>query len=155
MELERIKFNNQTMVLYIVVDILKQCKRMDMIRMVVITAMLQDDAIVDLLLNTRENLNFANFRVLNKGMMVNINKRFYHTLPLMVNASSILMDAGFMTIREGNMIMLETKGKEVFAEMGCVNSIAAKRIDQALPKMLDICQEVPTKRMIKTLNIEI
>ena len=155
MELERIKFNNQTMVLYTVVDMLKRCGRMDMMRMAVLTTLLQDEAIVDLLLNTGETLNFANFRVLNKSMMVNINKRFYHTLPLMVNASSILMDADYMTIKEGVMILTETERKTAFAEMGAVNSQTAKRIDRALPRMLSICEEVSTKRMIKLLNIEV
>lgn len=155
MELERIKYNNLTMVLYIMVDVLKRCGRIDMMRMVILTALLQDDAIVDLLLAKGETLNFANFRVLNKNLMVNINKRFYHTLPLMVNASSILMDAGFMTMADGDMVVIECSEGERFIEMGSVDSQSAQRIDRVLPRMLSICEEVTTKRMIKTLNIEV
>lgn len=155
MEFERIKYNNLTMVLYIMVDVLKRCGRIDMMRMVILTALLQDDAIVDLLLAKGETLNFANFRVLNKNLMVNINKRFYHTLPLMVNASSILMDAGFMTMADGDMVVIECGEGERFIEMGSVDSQSAQRIDRVLPRMLSICEEVTTKRMIKTLNIEV
>lgn len=143
------------MVLYIMVDVLKRCGRIDMMRMVILTALLQDDAIVDLLLAKGETLNFANFRILNKNLMVNINKRFYHTLPLMVNASSILMDAGFMTMADGDMVVIECGEGENFIEMGSVDSQSAQRIDRALPRMLSICEEVTTKRMIKTLNIEV
>lgn len=143
------------MVLYIMVDVLKRCGRIDMMRMVILTALLQDDAIVDLLLAKGETLNFANFRILNKNLMVNINKRFYHTLPLMVNASSILMDAGFMTMADGDMVVIECGEGESFIEMGSVDSQSAQRIDRALPRMLSICEEVTTKRMIKTLNIEV
>ena len=71
MERERIRYNNLTMVLYIMVDVLKRSGRMDMVRMAVLTAMLQDDVIVELLTGKNENLNFANFRMLNKNMMVN------------------------------------------------------------------------------------
>jgi hypothetical protein len=155
MERERIRYNNLTMVLYIMVDVLKRSGRMDMVRMAVLTAMLQDDVIVELLTGKNENLNFANFRMLNKNMMVNINKRFYHTLPLMVNATSMLLDAGFMTIRDGEMQLAENGNKEVFAEMGTVEGRAARRIDEVLPKMLAVCEGVTTKRLIKTLNIEI
>ena len=155
MELERIKYNNMTMVLYIMVDVLKRCGRMDMMRMAVLTALLQDDAIVDLLLAKGETLNFANFRVLNKNLMVNINKRFYHTLPLIVNSSSILMDAGFMTITDGDMIVIERCEEACFVEIGNVDSQSAQRIDRVLPRMLSICEDVTTKRMIKTLNIEV
>ena len=159
MERERIRYNNLTMVLYIMVDVLKRSGRMDMVRMAVLTAMLQDDVIVELLTELltgkNENLNFANFRMLNKNMMVNINKRFYHTLPLMVNATSMLLDAGFMTIRDGEMQLVEDGNKDVFAEMGTVEGRAARRIDEVLPKMLAVCEGVTTKRMIKTLNIEI
>lgn len=155
MERERIRYNNLTMVLYIMVDVLKRSGRMDMVRMAVLTAMLQDDVIVELLTGKNENLNFANFRMLNKNMMVNINKRFYHTLPLMVNATSMLLDAGFMTIRDGEMQLVEDGNKDVFAEMGTVEGRTARRIDEVLPKMLSVCEGVTTKRMIKTLNIEI
>ena len=155
MERERIRYNNLTMVLYIMVDVLKRSGRMDMGRMAVLTAMLQDDVIVELLTGKNENLNFANFRMLNKNMMVNINKRFYHTLPLMVNATSMLLDAGFMTIRDGEMQLVEDGNKDVFAEMGTVEGRTARRIDEVLPKMLAVCEGVTTKRMIKTLNIEI
>jgi len=155
MERERIRYNNLTMVLYIMVDVLKRSGRMDMVRMAVLTAMLQDDVIVELLTGKNENLNFANFRMLNKNMMVNINKRFYHTLPLMVNATSMLLDAGFMTIRDGEMQLVEDGNKDVFAEMGTVEGRTARRIDEVLPKMLAVCEGVTTKRMIKTLNIEI
>lgn len=155
MERERIRYNNLTMVLYIMVDVLKRSGRMDMVRMAVLTAMLQDDVIVELLTGKNENLNFANFRMLNKNMMVNINKRFYHTLPLMVNATSMLLDAGFMTIRDGEMQLVEDGNKDVFAEMGTVEGRTARRIDEVLPKMLAVCEDVTTKRMIKTLNIEI
>lgn len=155
MERERIRYNNLTMVLYIMVDVLKRSGRMDMVRMAVLTAMLQDDVIVELLTGKNENLNFSNFRMLNKNMMVNINKRFYHTLPLMVNATSMLLDAGFMTIRDGEMQLVEDGNKDVFAEMGTVEGRTARRIDEVLPKMLAVCEGVTTKRMIKTLNIEI
>lgn len=155
MERERIRYNNLTMVLYIMVDVLKRSGRMDMVRMAVLTAMLQDDVIVELLTGKNENLNFANFRMLNKNMMVNINKRFYHTLPLMVNATSMLLDAGFMTIRDGEMQLVEDGNKDVFAEMGTVEGRTARRIDEVLPKMLAVCEGVTTKRLIKTLNIEI
>lgn len=155
MERERIRYNNLTMVLYIMVDVLKRSGRMDMVRMAVLTAMLQDDVIVELLTGKNENLNFANFRMLNKNMMVNINKRFYHTLPLMINATSMLLDAGFMTIRDGEMQLVEDGNKDVFAEMGTVEGRTARRIDEVLPKMLAVCEGVTTKRMIKTLNIEI
>lgn len=155
MERERIRYYNLTMVLYIMVDVLKRSGRMDMVRMAVLIAMLQDDVIVELLTGKNENLNFANFRMLNKNMMVNINRRFYHTLPLMVNATSMLLDAGFMTIRDGETQLVEDGNKEVFAEMGAVDGTAARRIDEVLPKMLSICEGVTTKRMIKTLNIEI
>ena len=155
MERERIRYNNLTMVLYIMVDVLKRSGRMDMVRMAVLTAMLQDDVIVQLLTGKNENLNFANLRMLNKNMMVNINKRFYHTLPLMVNATSMLLDAGFMTIRDGEMQLVEDGNKDVFAEMGTVEGRTARRIDEVLPKMLAVCEGVTTKRMIKTLNIEI
>lgn len=155
MERDRIRYNNLTMVLYIMVDVLKRSGRMDMVRMAVLTAMLQDDVIVELLTGKNENLNFANFRMLNKNMMVNINKRFYHTLPLMVNATSMLLDAGFMTIRDGEMQLVEDGNKDVFAEMGTVEGRTARRIDEVLPKMLAVCEGVTTKRMIKTLNIEI
>lgn len=155
MERERIRYNNLTMVLYIMVDVLKRSGRMDMVRMALLTAMLQDDVIVELLTGKNENLNFANFRMLNKNMMVNINKRFYHTLPLMVNATSMLLDAGFMTIRDGEMQLVEDGNKDVFAEMGTVEGRTARRIDEVLPKMLAVCEGVTTKRMIKTLNIEI
>lgn len=155
MERERIRYNNLTMVLYIMVDVLKRSGRMDMVRMAVLTAMLQDDVIVELLTGKNENLNFANFRMLNKNMMANINKRFYHTLPLMVNATSMLLDAGFMTIRDGEMQLVEDGNKDVFAEMGTVEGRTARRIDEVLPKMLSVCEGVTTKRMIKTLNIEI
>lgn len=155
MERDRIRYNNLTMVLYIIVDVLKRSGRMDMVRMAVLTAMLQDDVIVELLTEKNENLNFANFRMLNKHMMVNINKRFYHTLPLLVNATSMLLDAGFLTIRDGEMQLAEDGNKEVFAKMGAVDGMAAQRIDDVLPKMLAICEGVTTKRMIKTLNIEI
>lgn len=155
MERERIRYNNLTMVLYIMVDVLKRSGRMDMVRMAVLTAMLQDDVIVELLTGKNENLNFANFRMLNKNMMVNINKRFYHTLPLMVNATSMLLDAGFMTIRDGEIQLVEDGNKDVFAEMGTVEGRTARRIDEVLPKMLAVCEGVTTKRMIKTLNIEI
>lgn len=155
MERERIRYNNLTMVLYIMVDVLKRSGRMDMVRMAVLTAMLQDDVIVELLTGKNENLNFANFRMLNKNMMVNINKRFYHTLPLMVNATSMLLDAGFMTIQDGEMQLVEDGNKDVFAEMGTVEGRTARRIDEVLPKMLAVCECVTTKRMIKTLNIEI
>ena len=155
MERERIRYTNLTMVLYIMVDVLKRSGRMDMVRMAVLTAMLQDDVIVELLTGKNENLNFANFRMLNKNMMVNINKRFYHTLPLMVNATSMLLDAGFMTIRDGEMQLVEDGNKDVFAEMGTVEGRTARRIDEVLPKMLAVCEGVTTKRMIKTLNIEI
>ena len=132
MERERIRYNNLTMVLYIMVDVLKRSGRMDMVRMAVLTAMLQDDVIVELLTGKNENLNFANFRMLNKNMMVNINKRFYHTLPLMVNATSMLLDAGFMTIRDGEMQLVEDGNKDVFAEMGTVEGRTARRIDEVL-----------------------
>lgn len=155
MERERIRYNNLTMVLYIMVDVLKRSGRMDMVRMAVLTAMLQDDVIVELLTGKNENLNFANFRMLNKNMMVNINRRFYHTLPLMVNATSMLLDAGFMTIRDGEMQLADDSNKDVFAEMGTVEGRTARRIDEVLPKMLAVCEGVTTKRMIKTLNIEI
>lgn len=155
MERERIRYNNLTMVLYIMVDVLKRSGRMDMVRMAALTAMLQDDVIVELLTGKNENLNFANFRMLNKNMMVNINKRFYHTLPLMVNATSMLLDAGFMTIRDGEMQLVEDGNKDVFAEMETVEGRTARRIDEVLPKMLAVCEGVTTKRMIKTLNIEI
>lgn len=155
MERDRIRYNNLTMVLYIMVDVLKRSGSMDMVRMAVLTAMLQDDVIVELLTEKNEKLTFVNFRMLNKNMMVNINKRFYHTLPLMVNATSMLLDAGFMTIRDGEMQLAEDGNKEVFAEMGAVDGTAARRIDEVLPKMLAICEGVTTKRMIKTLNIEI
>lgn len=155
MEHERIRYNNLTMVLFIIVDVLKRSGRMDMVRMAVLTAMLQDDIIVELLTGKNENLNFANFRMLNKNMMVNINKRFYHTLPLLVNAASMLLDAGFVTIKDGEMQMEKIGKMDVFAEMGMVDGKAARRIDEVLPKMLAICEGVTTKRMIKTLNIEI
>lgn len=155
MERDRIRYNNQTMVLFIIVDVLKLSGRMDLVRLSVLTAMLQDDVIVELLMGKNESLNFSNFRMLNKNMMVNINKRFYHTLPLLVNATSMLLDAGFVTIRDGDLQLAENCNKDVFDEMGMVDGISARRINEVLPKMLAICEGVSTKRMIKTLNIEI
>lgn len=155
MESKHIKYNNLTMVLYTMVDVLKHCGRMDMVRMTILIALLQDDAIVDLLQEQGETLNFVNFRVLNKKMMANINKRFYHTLPLMVNATAILMDAGFITIMDGELIVAEGSDGDSFVEIGSIGSNSAQRIDSVMLRMLNICEEVTTKRMIKTLNIEI
>lgn len=143
------------MVLYVQVAVLKACGRMDMLRMSILTTLLLDDAIVDLLQKRGETLNFANFRVLNKNMMVNINRRFYHTLPLMVTASSMLLDAGFMVIKGGEMITSIDAAEPAFAELEGVEGRAAKRINSAIPRMLTICADVSTKRMVKMLNIEV
>lgn len=155
MEFERIKYNNLTMVLYILIDVLKNCAKMDMMKMTILIAMLQDEAIVDLLTVKDENLSFANFRMLNKSMMANINKRFYHTLPLMVNASSILLDAGFMEIRDGEFLLAGDESNNMFLELDNVSSQAAQRVDRVLSKMLHICKDYNAKRLIKMLNIEI
>lgn len=154
MELERVRFNYLTLVLYILVDVLKLKGRIDMVRMAVLTSLLQDDSIVELL-EEEDSLSFANIRVLNKSLLASINRRFYHTLPLLVNASSILMDAGFMTIQEGDMIIINETGKLAFNKLSGVDSFTARRIDKVLPKMISICDLVTTKRMIKDLNIEI
>jgi len=143
------------MVLYILIDVLKNCAKMDMVKMTILIAMLQDEAIVDLLTAKDENLSFANFRMLNKSMMANINKRFYHTLPLMVNASSILLDAGFMLIRDGEFLLAGDESNNMFLELDNVSSQAAQRVDRVLSKMLHICKDYNAKRLIKMLNIEI
>lgn len=144
------------MVLYIVIDVLRHCGKMDMLRLSLMVSLLLDERTVRLLERNRDEISFVNLRVLNRDLMANMNKRFYNTLPLFVNALTMLLDANCLRVENGEIIMKAEVAGEVFAGMGDIDSTMASRIHKVIPKMLQICNDnVSTKRIIQTLNIEI
>lgn len=144
------------MVLYTVIDVLRRCGKIDMLRLSLMVSLLLDDRTVCLLERNRDEISFINLRILNRDMMANMNKRFYNTLPLFVNALAMLLDANCLRIENGAIMMKAEVAGEVFAGMGDIDSIMASRIHKVIPKMLQICNDnVSTKRIIQTLNIEI
>ena len=103
MIIERLKYNNLTMALYTVICVVVKKGRIDLLRLSVLVTLLQDDSVVDVMNSREENPTFANLRVVSRYMTVNFNKRFYYILPLVVNAISILLDAGCVSIENGNV----------------------------------------------------
>lgn len=152
---EAIRYNNQTMVLYSVIVVLKYCGKQDMLRASILVTLLQDERIVSLLKESGEDVSFANLRILNRGMMANINKRYYHTLPLFVNAVSMLLDAQVVTLSNGEIQLKSKDSCDCFPEIGNVDSVTANRVNSVAPYILRMCEDVTTKRMIQSLNVEI
>jgi hypothetical protein len=148
-----LKYNNLTMVLYIVINTIKQKGEIDLLRLSVLTTLLLDDSIVEVLNNSEETPTFANLRVTNRYMMANVNKRFYSTLPLVVDALSILLDADCVTVDDGNVNKRGNIERFTFDVVTEDNGRSAVCINHAVPQLLNLTEEISTKRMIQILNI--
>ena len=153
MIIERLKYNNLTMALYTVICVVVKKGRIDLLRLSVLVTLLQDDSVVDVMNSREENPTFANLRVVSRYMTVNFNKRFYYILPLVVNAISILLDAGCVSIENGNVWGNEKLKTFSLDNDEIEKGEAAKRIKHAVPGLLKITEDVSTKKMVQQLNI--
>lgn len=153
MIIERLKYNNLTMALYAVICVVAKMGRIDLLRLSVLVALLQDDSVVDVINCRDESPTFANLRVVSRYMTVNFNKRFYNALPLVVNTISILLDAGCVSIENGDVLGNNQLESFSLDNDEIEKGVAARKIEQAVPGLLMITEEVSTKKMIQQLNI--
>lgn len=151
--LERLKFNNLTMTLYAVICVIENKSRIDLLRLSILTALLQDESVTNALNNTEESPSFANLRVVSRYMMANFNKRFYNTLPLVVNSLSMLLDARCINIENGEVASNERMESFSVSDKDIQKGNAASKIKNAAPKLLAIAEDVSTKKMVQQLNI--
>lgn len=150
---ERLKFNNLTMTLYAVICVIEKKSRIDLLRLSILTALLQDESVTNALNNAEESPSFANLRVVSRYMMANFNKRFYNTLPLVVNSLSMLLDARCINIENGEVASNERMECFSVSDKDIQKGKAASKIKKAAPKLLSIAEDVSTKKMVQQLNI--
>lgn len=141
------------MVLYTLICIIEKDRRIDMLRLSVLAALLQDESVTDAINYAEENTTFANLRVVSRYMVVNFNKRYYNTLPLVVNSLSMLMDAGCIKIENGEVLANERLESFWVNEHELELGEAAKKIRTAVPELQKIAEGVSTKKMVQQLNI--
>lgn len=153
MMIERLKYNNLTMALYIIICVIEEKKHIDLLRLSVLAALLQDDGVVDVMNNREEDPTFANLRVVSRYMTVNFNRRFYNVLPLVVNSMSILLDAGCVSIENGEVFGNDKLETFSSGNDDIEKGEAARKIRQAVPSILRVTDDVSTKKMVQQLNI--